>query len=96
MAPTDDNIRPTERSAAEQQASIAPKENSNPTSNVRKAKTVRNRTRNRMTVTKSIRIVYVFFFLWQTQFYCFLLENVLSGQYRSQSPLALRCVCLYV
>jgi hypothetical protein len=62
MAPMDDNIiRPIERSAAEQQASIDPKENPNPTSDAHKARTGRNRARNWMTATKMVRIMYAFF-----------------------------------
>jgi len=62
MAPMDANIRPTERSAAEQQASIDSKENSNPTLDVYKAKTARNRARTRMTPTKMVRHLYALFF----------------------------------
>jgi hypothetical protein len=66
MAPMDDNIRATKRSAAEQQASIDPEENPNATSNAHKARTGRKSTRRRMTATMRIRMVYVFFFLCQT------------------------------
>ncbi len=96
MVCIDDNIRPSECSAAEEQASTDPKEKSNVTSDAHKARTCRNDTNNRMTARMRVRIVYLFFFLFQTWFYCFLLGNVLSGRYQSQSPLVLWCRCLYV
>ncbi len=66
MAPMDNNIRPTERSTAEQQAPIDPKESSKSISDGHKTRTGRNGTRNRMTARLCVRVVYVFFFLCQT------------------------------
>jgi hypothetical protein len=66
MVCINDNIRPSECLAAEQQASIELEEKPNTNSDVHKARTGRNDTDNRMTARMRIRMVYVFFFLCQT------------------------------
>jgi len=66
MVCIDDNIRPSECLAAEQQASIDPEKKPNVTSDAHKARTGRKSTRRRMTATMRVRMVYVFSFLWQT------------------------------
>jgi hypothetical protein len=62
MAPMDDNIKSSERSTTEEQASIDPKERSNAISDARKARTVRNDTGDRTTARMIVYNLYAFFF----------------------------------
>jgi predicted RND superfamily exporter protein len=61
----DDNIRPSKRSAAEQQISIDLEEKPNATSDAHKARTGRKSAGRRMTAKMRVQIAYLFFFLCQ-------------------------------
>jgi hypothetical protein len=65
MASMDDNIKSSERSTTEQQASIDPKERSNAISDAPKARTVRNYTSDRSTAGMIVWNLYAFFFQCQ-------------------------------